>query len=118
MKGILRFRPKRYICLVLKMERLCADNPRLDGNELIKLINKNGIEIHNSAKHVLEEIMRGTGCVMADKMSIFIEIASINEKYIVVSKVPDSRGPAMTQKFSSSNFKDAWETFLQWPPPA
>jgi len=98
------------------MERLCAENTRSRGNELVKLINKNGIEIHNSAKHVLEEIMRGTGCVMADKMSIFIENASINEKYIVVSKVPDSRGPAMTQKFSSSNFKDAWELFLRWPP--
>ena len=92
---------------MLKMERLCADNTRLKGNELVKLINKNGLEIHNSAKHVLEEIMRGTGCVMADKISIFIENPSINEKHIVVSKVPDSKGPGMIRKFSSSNFKDA-----------
>ncbi len=98
------------------MEGLYAGNTRLKGNELVKLINKNGIEIHNSAKHVLEEIMRGTGCVMADKMSIFIEIVSITEKHIVVSKVPDSNGPGMTRKFSTSNFKDAWELFLQWPP--
>ncbi len=103
---------------MLKMERLCADNTRLKGNELVKLINKNGLEIHNSAKHVLEEIMRGTGCVMADKISIFIENPSINEKHIVVSKVPDSKGPGMIRKFSSSNFKDAWELFLRWPPPA
>lgn len=84
-------------------------------NELVKLINKNGIEIHNSAKHVLDEIMRGTGSVMADKMSIFIENAGINEKYIVVSKVPDAKGAGMTRKFPSSNFKDAWELFLNWP---
>ena len=82
---------------------------------MVKLINKNGIEIHNSAKHVLDEIMRGTGCVMGDKTSIFIENASINEKYIVVSRVPDSKEPGLIQKFPSSNFKDAWELFLNWP---
>jgi len=73
------------------------------------------MEIHNSAKHVFEEIMRGTGCVMADKMSIFVENTSINEKHIVVSKVPDSKGPGRTRKFSSSDFKDAWEVFIRWP---
>jgi hypothetical protein len=83
------------------------------GNALVKLINKNGIEVHNSAKHVLEEITRGTGSVMADKMSIFIENAGINEKYIVVSKVPDSQGAGMTRKFPPSNFKDAWELFIK-----
>jgi len=82
---------------------------------LVKLINKNGIEVPNSAKHVFDEIMRGTGCVMADKMSIFIENAGINEKHIVVSKVPDSNGPEATQKFPTSNFKDAWELFLSGP---
>jgi hypothetical protein len=85
----------------------------IEGNELVKLINKNGIEVHNSARHVLEEIMRGTGSVMGAKMSIFIETAGIAEKYIVVSQVPDSRGAAMTQKFQSSNFKDAWELFIK-----
>ena len=99
--------------LVFKIARLCVGNAQLEENELVKLINKNGIEIHNSAKHVLEEIMRGTGCVMGDKMSIFIENAGISEKYIVVSRVPDSAGVGMTQKFPSSNFKDAWELFIK-----
>ena len=98
---------------MLKIARLCAGNAQLKENELVKLINKNGIEIHNSAKHVLEEIMRGTGCVMGDKVSIFIENAGITEKYIVVSKVPDSEGAGMIQKFPSSNFKDAWELFIK-----
>jgi hypothetical protein len=80
---------------------------------LVKLINKNGIEIHNSAKQVLEEVMRGTGCVMGDKVSIFIENAGITEKYIVVSRIPDSEGGGMTQKFPSSSFKDAWELFIK-----
>ncbi len=82
---------------------------------MIKLINKNGIEIHNSAKHVLEEITRGTGSVMADKISIFIENAGINEKFIVVSRIPDSGGEGMTRKFPVSNFKDAWELFNSEP---
>ena len=76
------------------------------------LINKNGLEIQNSAKQVFEELMRGTGCVMADKSSIFLENHTINEKFIVVSKTPESNGPAIAKKFPSSNFKDAWEHFI------
>ena len=99
--------------LMLKTARLCVGNAQLKENELVKLINKNGIEIHNSAKHVLEEIMRGTGCVMGDKVSIFIENTGITEKHIVVSKVPDSGDAGLIQKFPSSNFKDAWELFIK-----
>jgi len=82
---------------------------------MVKLINKNGIEVHNSAKHVFEELMRGSGCVMADKTSIFMENESFHEKYIVVSRIPDSKGPVLTKKFGSSHFKDAWEVFTHWP---
>lgn len=82
---------------------------------MVKLINKNGIEVHNSAKHVFEELMRGTGCVMADKSSIFIESASFNEKYIVVSRVPESQGSVVMKKFPQSQFKEAWEVFNNWP---
>lgn len=82
---------------------------------MAKMINKNGIEIQNSAKHVFEELMRGTGCVMAEKASIFIENQSLNEKFIVVSKVPEAQGPVIAKKFSSSNFKDAWELFIKGP---
>ena len=97
------------------MERSFVHSLQLGENKLVQLINKNGIEIHNSAKHVLEEITRGTGSVMGDKISIFIENAGISEKFIVVSKIPDSRGPEMTRKFPASNFKDAWELFQNWP---
>jgi hypothetical protein len=96
-----------------KTAGFCVSSIQWKGNDLVKLINKNGIEVHNSAKHVLEEITRGTGSVMAEKMSIFIENASINEKYIVVSKVPDSTGEGKNQKFPVSNFKDAWELFIK-----
>ncbi|GJL78040.1 MAG: hypothetical protein NPINA01_10290 [Nitrospinaceae bacterium] len=76
-----------------------------------KLINKNGIEVQNSAKPVFEELMRGTGCVMAEKSSIFIENEGINAKYIIVSKVPEPQGPATAKKFPSASFKEAWEYF-------
>jgi hypothetical protein len=99
--------------LVWEKARFRAVDAQLERNELVKLINKNGIEIHNSARHVLEEVMRGTGCVMGEKMSIFIENVGITEKYIVVSRTPDSEGGGMTQKFPSSNFKDAWELFIK-----
>lgn len=76
-----------------------------------KFINKNGLEIQGSAKHVLEELMRGTGCVAADRGSIFIESENYGEKFIVVSGVPGSDGAVRIEKFSSARFKEAWELF-------
>jgi len=101
--------------LVLEMQGFLVNDIQSKRSVLVKLINKNGIEIHNSAKHVLEEIMRGTGSVMGDNRSIFIENAGINEKFIVVAKVPDSKDRGMTRKFPASNFKDAWEFFIKVP---
>lgn len=88
---------------------------RGEREKMVTLINKNGLEVQNSAKRVFEELMRGTGCVMADKSSIFIENQSVNEKYIVVSRVPDSMSPVVAKKFASSNFKGAWELFINDP---
>ena len=82
---------------------------------MVKLMNKNGMEIHNSAKHVFDELMRGTVCVIAYKSSIFIETENFNEKHIVVSRVPEQQGPVIAKKFPSSHFKDAWEVFNNWP---
>ncbi|MFQ5451031.1 MAG: hypothetical protein ACE5E9_10405 [Nitrospinaceae bacterium] len=79
-----------------------------------KLINKNGMEIQNSAKAVFEELVRGTGCVMAEKLSIFMMNESITEKFIVVCRAPGSQGREELVRFASGRFKDAWELFVKW----
>ena len=80
-----------------------------------KLINKNGLEIACLAKPVFEELMRGTGCVMADKLSLYVESETFNEKYIVVARSPEEpNGAPEMKKYSAGNFKDAWGQFLLW----
>lgn len=82
-----------------------------------KLINKDGLEVQNSAKAVFEELMRGTGCVMAEELSIFMEGSSLDEKFLVVAKKPDRDHPVKIEKFPSGQFKSAWELFQQWSQP-
>ena len=83
---------------------------------VIDLINKDGLPVHHSAKQVFEELMRGTGCVMGDKLSIFIEAESFSEKYIVVAKAPEAGGAMQRQKFAANQFKEAWGLFVAWMP--
>ena len=79
-----------------------------------KLINKNGLEIPYAGKPVFEELMRGTGCVMADKLSMFLESETFNEKFIVLVRSPEGTGAPEVKKFRSANFKDAWVQFTGW----
>ncbi len=78
------------------------------------LINKNGLEIQDSAKQVFEELVRGTGCVMAETSSIFMENESLHEKYIVVTQTPRGNQPARVRKFVPDRFPEAWELFVAW----
>ncbi len=82
---------------------------------MVKLINKNGLEIACLAKPVMDELMRGTGSVMADKLSLYLESPTFNEKYIVVARSPEEpNGAPEMKKYSAANFKDAWEQFQLW----
>ncbi len=80
-----------------------------------KLINKNGLEIACQAKPVFEELMRGTGCVMADRLSLYMASESFNEKYIMLSRSPEAPdGSPEMKRYSAGNFKDAWDQFVLW----
>ena len=78
------------------------------------LMNKNGIEINFSGKEIFEELMHGTGCVMAEQISIFLESVNIAEKFIIVSRVSVDERPAETIRFPSGQFKEAYELFSKW----
>ena len=78
------------------------------------MINRDGLKIHNNAKAVFEELMRGTGCVIGAKCSMFLENSNQNEKTIVVSQVPDEGQPCIKETFAANQFKNAWEVYQKW----
>ena len=46
------------------------------------LINKDGLSVTNNPKAIHEELFRGTGSVMGEGVSVFMQNESITEKYI------------------------------------
>jgi len=79
-----------------------------------ELINKNGLPVEASAKRVFEELMRGTGSVMGEGLSIFIETPTVHEKQIVVNRAPEPGRPVEVRKFPANRFQDAWQLFAAW----
>ena len=75
-----------------------------------QLFNKNGIAIKNNLKAIQEELLRGTGFVMGEKVSAFIERESLHEKNIVVS-VDDGETTPMEKRFVVGRMKEALELF-------
>jgi len=75
-----------------------------------RLFNKNGIAIRNNLKAIQEELLRGTGFVMGEKVSAFVQRESLHEKNIVISV--DGGQLAPTEKiFVVGRVKEALELF-------
>ncbi len=64
----------------------------------------------NNLKAIQEELVRGTGFVMGEKVSAFIERESLHEKNIVVS-VDDGETTPMEKRFVVGRMKEALELF-------
>ena len=75
-----------------------------------QLFNKNGLVVKNNLKAIQEELVRGTGFVMGEKVSAFIERESLHEKNIVVS-VDDGETTPMEKRFVVGRMKEALELF-------
>ncbi|MBT5551202.1 MAG: hypothetical protein HOJ79_12085 [Nitrospina sp.] len=75
------------------------------------LINKDGLSVTDNPKAIHEELFRGTGYVMGNGASIFIENESITEKYIVVFK---DESPPTERRLIAGRYKEALELFQQW----
>ena len=52
---------------------------------MAKLFNKNGLLVRDNLKAIQDELIRGTGFVMGEKVSAFMERESLHEKNIVIS---------------------------------
>ena len=75
-----------------------------------QLFNKNGLPVKNNPKAIQEELIRGTGFVIGEKVSAFIQNESLHEKHIVVSMDNATEGPT-SKKFIIGRVKEALELF-------
>ena len=75
-----------------------------------KLFNKDGLPVKNNLKAIQEELVRGTGFVIAEKVSVFIQNASLHEKHIVISMDNGTAAPT-EKKFVVGRIKEALELF-------
>ena len=76
------------------------------------MINKVGLKVENNPKRVQDELLRGTGAVMADGASIFIESSNFKDKQIIVTQ--DSPTSRQKVAFDPEQFSKAWEIFVEW----
>ena len=77
---------------------------------MAQLFNKNGLVIKNNLKAIQDELIRGTGYVMGEKISAFMERESLHEKNIVISVDRGQLAPTET-KFVAGRVKEALELF-------
>jgi hypothetical protein len=77
-----------------------------------QLFNKDGLPVKNNLKAIQEELVRGTGFVIAEKVSAFIQNASLHEKHIVIS-IDNGKVAPTEKKFIAGRIKEALELFQQ-----
>jgi hypothetical protein len=82
----------------------------LKNKHMSQLFNKDGLPVKNNLKAIQEELVRGTGFVIAEKVSAFIQNASLHEKHIVVSMDNGTAAPT-EKKFIVGRIKEALELF-------
>jgi hypothetical protein len=75
-----------------------------------QLFNKNGLVIRDNLKAIQDELIRGTGFVMGDKVSAFMERETLHEKNIVVS-IDEENGVPTEKRFVVEQMNEALELF-------
>ena len=75
-----------------------------------QLFNKNGLVIRNNLKAIQDELIRGTGFVMGEKVSAFMERETLHEKNIVIS-IDEEKGVPTEKRFVIKRMNEALELF-------
>jgi hypothetical protein len=75
-----------------------------------QLFNKNGLVIRDNLKAIQDELIRGTGFVMGEKVSIFLERETLHEKNIVIS-IDEENGVSTEKRFVVKRMNEALELF-------
>ena len=77
---------------------------------MAQLFNKNGLVVRDNLKAIQDELIRGTGFVMGEKISAFMERESLHEKNIVIS-IDKENDPPIEKKFIVERMSEALELF-------
>ena len=75
-----------------------------------QLFNKNGLVIRDNLKVIQDELIRGTGFVMGEKVSAFMERETLHEKKIVIS-IDEEKGVSTEKRFVFEQMNEALELF-------
>ena len=75
-----------------------------------QLFNKNGLVIRDNLKAIQNELIRGTGFVMGEKVSAFMERKTLHEKNIVIS-IYEGNGVPTEKRFVVEQMNEALELF-------
>jgi hypothetical protein len=75
-----------------------------------QLFNKNGLVISDNLKAIQNELIRGTGFVMGEKVSAFMERKTLHEKNIVIS-IDEENGVPTEKRFVVEQMNEALELF-------
>ena len=77
---------------------------------MAQLFNKNGLVVRDNLKAIQDELIRGTGFVMGEKISAFMERESLHEKNIVIS-IDEGGDAPIEKKFIIERMNEALELF-------
>ena len=77
---------------------------------MAQLFNKDGLVVRNNLKAIQDELIRGTGFVMGEKISAFMERESLHEKTIVIA-IDEGKGAPIEKKFIVERMNEALELF-------
>ena len=80
----------------------------------MEMMNKLGIEVIDSPRAVRDELLQGTGAVMAPGCSIFVESSNVKDKEIVVFRSPGKDIAGERKAFDVEHFDRAWKQFDEW----
>jgi hypothetical protein len=80
----------------------------------MEIMNKLGLAVVNSPRAIRDELLQGTGAVMAAGCSIFVESSNVKDKEIVVFRSPAKDISEERKAFDVEHFDQAWKQFDEW----
>jgi len=80
----------------------------------MEMINKLGLAVMDSPRAIRDELLQGTGAVMASGCSIFVESSNVKDKEIIVFRSPAKNISAERKAFDVERFDQAWKQFDEW----
>ncbi len=80
----------------------------------MEIMNKLGMAVVNSPRAIRDELLQGTGAVMAAGCSIFVESSNVKDKEIVVFRSPAKDISEERKAFDVEHFDQAWKQFDEW----